>query len=218
MLGWMFDVMALKSIMPGFTTMKPNSALGFILCGSALFLFQLGRKSENQNLKMHVSQVLGGGAGFIGFLTLAEYNFGLNPGIDTLLFENAVRAENIEFPGRMSPVTSFNFVISAAALIMINTKKNKAFLVLSQVLALILLLLSVIVFIAYSYEVEALYKVYPFISVALHSAIGFFVLGVCILFSWGSKGLTSVFSLENAGGLISRRLIPLALILPFIIG
>ena len=39
--GWTLDIEVLKSVIPGFTTMKPNTALCFLACGFALWI--LGR-------------------------------------------------------------------------------------------------------------------------------------------------------------------------------
>ena len=36
LVGWVFDVAALKSVVPGLTTMKFNTALCFLLAGAAL--------------------------------------------------------------------------------------------------------------------------------------------------------------------------------------
>ena len=36
--GWVFHVPSLKSVLPGFVSMKPNTALAFILLGAALAL------------------------------------------------------------------------------------------------------------------------------------------------------------------------------------
>lgn len=36
LIGWSFNITALKSVQPGWGSMKPNTALGFILAGIAL--------------------------------------------------------------------------------------------------------------------------------------------------------------------------------------
>src|SRR6188768_296188 len=41
LLGWMFDVSVLKSVLQGKATMKPNAALCFVLCGMALVLISV---------------------------------------------------------------------------------------------------------------------------------------------------------------------------------
>lgn len=38
LIGWLLENAGLKSIVPGFVSMKSNTALGFVLCGAALTL------------------------------------------------------------------------------------------------------------------------------------------------------------------------------------
>src|SRR5260221_14792933 len=38
LVGWEFDIAVLKSVFPGLATMKSNTVLGMVLCGSALAL------------------------------------------------------------------------------------------------------------------------------------------------------------------------------------
>lgn len=52
--GWAFDIGALKSIFPGFATMKPYIAIFFILSGASFCLSQI---ESNNQLTIHIAQV-----------------------------------------------------------------------------------------------------------------------------------------------------------------
>ncbi|MBW4458526.1 MAG: diguanylate cyclase [Nostoc indistinguendum CM1-VF10] len=113
MVGWLTDIQTLKSILPDWVTMKPNAALGFVLAGLALIFFP-----STGQVKYRVTQRLAIAITFLGLLTMSEYLFGWNLGIDQLLF--------IEKPGaiarycseRMSLLTALNFVLIGCALLL----------------------------------------------------------------------------------------------------
>ncbi len=46
MLGWIFDISILKSILPGWVTMKFNTAVCFVLCGITLYLIAISFESK----------------------------------------------------------------------------------------------------------------------------------------------------------------------------
>src|ERR1051325_8501888 len=91
LVGWLFDISALKSILPGLATMKANTALTFLLAGISLWLAQT--KDENKWIDL----IAKGFATFtilIGLLTLSEYVFHQNFGLDELLFRDTVTTGN----------------------------------------------------------------------------------------------------------------------------
>jgi hypothetical protein len=85
LLGWVFDVQVLKSVLPAFATMKPNAALAFLLLGTAAA--QLPRSGAVTSRRLIQLMVLT--AQLIAALTLAEYAFDLKLGIDQLLFSDS---------------------------------------------------------------------------------------------------------------------------------
>jgi len=56
LLGWLLDLDVLKSVFPGFTAMKANTALGFILSGVALWGIQTGGQATLLGLVSHSAQ------------------------------------------------------------------------------------------------------------------------------------------------------------------
>ena len=113
--GWALDLAALKSVLPGWVSMKPNTAVAFILTGLALLLsrreWSEGRSERTAAFGSRLVALL---AGLIGLLTLAEYTFGWNPGFDQWLFPEPAGTVGTSHPGRMAPDTALCFVLFAA--------------------------------------------------------------------------------------------------------
>src|SRR5436190_11735323 len=80
--GWLFEIPALKSIIPGLATMKVNTALAFTLAGTSLWLASIENKNKGLELIAKTCAVI---IILIGLLTLSEYIFKYDPGIDQLL-------------------------------------------------------------------------------------------------------------------------------------
>src|SRR5690349_16289287 len=66
LLGWYFDISIFKSILPDGATMKPNTALGFVLSGAALNLLHSTKK-----IKRRIAKVLAVAIASLGLLTLS---------------------------------------------------------------------------------------------------------------------------------------------------
>jgi hypothetical protein len=102
-IGWILDVQTLKSVLPGLVSMKANTALGFVLAGSALWLVRDQRMSHRRRLG---ATLIAGVILIVAVLTLAEYVFGVDLGIDHLFADPGV-----SLPGRPSPHTAIAFLM-----------------------------------------------------------------------------------------------------------
>src|SRR5277367_181932 len=86
LVGWAFHIEMLKSILPGLVTMKANTAFCLTLCAASLWLLL---PSPSPALWRRSGRLLALVAVLISFATGFEYIFGLNLGIDQLLFREA---------------------------------------------------------------------------------------------------------------------------------
>ena len=100
--GWVFDIGLLKSVLPGSVTMKFNTALALLLTSMALLgaarSAHRGWRRISRNSVLLVALISG--------LTLLEYLFDLELGIDTLLMDDDPGAIATSHPGRMAPQTA----------------------------------------------------------------------------------------------------------------
>jgi PAS domain S-box-containing protein len=155
----------------------------------------------------------------IASITLSQYLFGWNLGIDQLLFRDSPISVTTSHPGRMGLNTALNFILIGRALeLLVNQKTDRSYWY-AQILALIATLISLQVLIGYVYQVKFLYEmVWNTTSMALHTAMLFIVLGVGILWARAEQGLMRIVISDTFGGLIARRLLVAAIAVPFGVG
>ena len=109
LVGWYTHKEALVQVHPAFVPMQYNTALGFLLCGLGLLCLRFGR--------LPFTAICGGMVAAIGLLTLVEYIFGADLGIDQLLMEHYITTET-SHPGRMAPNTALCFLLTGLALLL----------------------------------------------------------------------------------------------------
>src|SRR4030095_5001873 len=143
----------------------------------------------------------------IGLLTLSEYAFNQDFGIDQLLFKDVLTPDGAH-PGRMSPVTALNLSLLGLSLLLRDRSQYQRFMEAFTITALII---SVLALLGYAYGVPSLYQFFPYASVAIHTALTFAILCLGILFARPEQGLMKIFSSDGPGGGMARRLMPAAL-------
>lgn len=111
--GWWLNSETLTCIVPGSTPLKPNIAAGFLLCGVALGFL------SRENVPKAIRVCAAGASAIVtalGALTLGEYFFNWNFGIDQWLVRDFPASMGTAHPGRMMPTTAFCFVLMGTAL------------------------------------------------------------------------------------------------------
>ena len=117
--GWAFDIAALKSILPGWVSLKPNAALAIVLMGFALLSISLPPSNLSprlSTLRCRLARLCGLLAGLAGLVTLWKFALSWNPGVDLWWFRETAGAAGTPHPDRMGPDTALCFVLLAVAL------------------------------------------------------------------------------------------------------
>ena len=126
--GYMFDLAALRRLGQYNVPMKANTALCFVLI-SLVLKFSLASftapESKSELARMRAVLVLSALVALIGALTLGEFIFDWNLGIDTLFIRDVQNAAGGAFPTRMSPETAICFVFLALSITLIHRKSVK---------------------------------------------------------------------------------------------
>ncbi len=206
LLGWLWKIELLTTFLPGRITMKPNTAIGFLFLGLALFLLTRYSKARSTQLWCAASATV---VILVGLVTLSEYLFHADLGIDQLLFKDLAQSP---YPGRMAHITAFNFCIAGLSVLLLALSEKRASI--SQALAATIGLSSIFAIIGYLYGVPVLYGSIEYTSMALHTGVGFLVGSLSVLFCRPDLGLMSVLTNPYPGGWLARKLLPVAALAP----
>jgi PAS domain S-box-containing protein len=214
LVGWITDTTALKSIMPYWVTMKVNTALCFFLAGLSLWL---RRREDSPRRRQLAGLVCAGIVTLISLLALAEYVGQANFGIDQWVLIAVRDHAGMSRPEQMSCAAALGFLLISQALLILDWKppvgRN-----LSAALGLLAGMIGLLPFAGYLYGVESLYAFSPFSSMALHTALCFILLTAGVLCARPGHGAFQVLTSEGLGGGLSRRLMPIAIGVPILIG
>jgi PAS domain S-box-containing protein len=167
--GWLTVAVALIQVLPGFPPMQYNTALGFMICGAALLAAALDLRRP--------TVLLGGLAAVIGFATLCEHLFHADLGIDDLLVETYVLT-GVSNPGRMAPNSALALTLIGAGLLCLSSRANSVRRHLPPaLLGSIVIALGTAALVGYAAGVPGAYGWGHFNRMAIHTALGFILLG-----------------------------------------
>ncbi|MDE2060332.1 MAG: GAF domain-containing protein [candidate division NC10 bacterium] len=215
LVGWWLDVATLKSPMLGFHAIKANTALAFVLIGLSLWWSQAEFTSR---WKRGVSQVCAAIVALVGLLTLSEYLFGWDVGIDQLMAKDLQEiTEPYHVSGRMAFVSGLNFLLLGSALLLLEVETRRSYQY-APVLAVVAAASAVLSLVAYLYGGAAVHQVYPRETVAPHTALLFLVLAVGILFARSQHGIVSFVMSDTAAASAARRLMLIVIVLSVFLG
>jgi two-component system, sensor histidine kinase and response regulator len=204
LVGWIFDIEFLKSVVPSLVAMNPLTAICFIVAGVSLWLERDERASSTRRWLAH------GGAMLlltIGVAKVFDYALGWNLGLDRILFSDSL-GDN-----QMAPNTAVCFALAALSLLLIDRFAAGGIWV-AQIPMLLLIMLSLFSLIGYSYGAAGMYRLSSYIPMALNTAFLFHTLALGLLLSRPNRGLAAVLFHPGLGGVMARRLLPVVIILP----
>ncbi len=167
--GWLTHNESLIQINSSFVAMQFNTAICFILGGMALGLYEAGF----EKVVVFISSALL----LLGFVTLSQYLTGYSYGLDEFFIKHYITTQ-ASHPGRMAPNTAFCFSISGASLLLMSI--NRRFHAWSM-LGIIVAGLGAIAASGYITGIETSYGWGKYTRMAIHTAMGFFVLGVGLI-------------------------------------
>jgi diguanylate cyclase (GGDEF)-like protein/PAS domain S-box-containing protein len=214
LLGWAFDIAALKSVIPGLVTMKVNTALGLAFSAISLWLLLPG---ESRTRRGQIARFLAAVVVAIGLATLAEYAFGVNLGIDELFFRDAAGSVGTSSPGRLAPTTATAFVAIGLALLLLDWKTRRGRR-LAQLLSLWPGLIAMMAICSYAYHARSLSRIWLYTLVAVNTAFALLLLSGAIFFARPRDGIAGDLTSPGSGSTMARRFLPAVFLIPIFLG
>ena len=214
LIGWWRDIDALRTIIPGLIPMIPNTAVAAILGGTGLVL---AMRTERDERIRTAARWFAAGLTTLGVLFFFERVTGLSLGIDTLLFGNDPHLMEWLPPGRPAINSTIVMMVDGIALLLVDTYTRRGRRP-TEALATIGVLISFTAILGYVYSVRELYSFGPHTGMALLTAIMLVVLSLGILFVRPEHGAVSLITAADPSGVMVRRHIPAALIVPVGLG
>jgi two-component system, sensor histidine kinase and response regulator len=213
LIGWTLDFGVFGRVLPGAVAMNPVSAMGLVLAGVSAWLVQ---DEQAHGRVRWIAQICAILVALVGMARLLQALFGFEPGIDRVLFPDRLASEAAAtgFPNRMALDTALDFFLIGVSLLCLDGRTRGARRV-SRYAALAVVVLSVLAFAGYLYGVDDLYGNTSYIPIA---AMTFVVLSAGVLCARPERGLMAVVTSRNLGGVVARRLLPAAILVPLVLG
>jgi diguanylate cyclase (GGDEF)-like protein len=206
--GWGLGVSALRGPLAGFAVMKPNTAVGIGSLGLALTLSQLG--GPIRRLSMLCTLV----GALIGAITLAEYSFGWDAGVDQFLFVDSTTSA-AAFPGRPAALTALLLILLSVG---VTGSQSRGWRHVRTFCSTVALLVTWTLLNGYLFAQSTAPSVLPFGSVAVHTAAALLLLALgAVATQSGSWPVRTVFA-DDIAGTMCRWLLPAAVLAPPLLG
>jgi signal transduction histidine kinase len=214
LVGWALNIPAVITPTTGGYPILPLMAVCFVLAGGALTM--AARRHRTATIDA-IQQTLAALVATIAGLTLYEYLRGSESGFDLLLFGDKIRQVSNHPPGRIAINSAGSLLLFALALLSIPHDQRRQDL-RSQMFATPALLIALLAILGYLFGVKGMYSLSQQSGMALWTAIGQLILGVGILVTVKDRGVTVLLLDDGAAGVLTRRLLPAALLAPILLG
>ncbi len=173
MYGWFTHNTELIQVNAVFVPMQFNTALGFLFSGLGLFSL-VSRMAQKKRILL----VTGAASFLLGLFTLSQYIFGIELHIDQLFIAHYIDL-NSSHPGRMAPNTALCFTLCGLSLLLSYSNKfAKHKQAIAGNLGAVIFSLGIVALGGYLTGIETAYGWGALTKMAVHTSIGFIVLGI----------------------------------------
>lgn len=212
--GWNWNITFLIRVREGLSSMKPIAAIGIGFAALSLGSLALGEPTRARRL---IGVGCAGFAVIIGMALGIEWIAGIHPGFESVLFPSRVSQENIPVPGRPSYATVTAIGLLGVALVAIRSR-SRIGLATAQSISVLVSMLCALALVGYATGVSALYAFRPYSTMSIYTALSSMALSVGVCLVVPSHGLAALVLGRDAAGHVARRLLPICLGGPVLLG
>ena len=213
LLGWQFGMDLVKRPLPLGAAMNPATAFLFLLACIAFFLSRYKTRVAFRRAGYAISACIV----LISLLRLADIIFHCGINADGILFAGKLREDALtHIPDHMAPNTAVAFLLTGISLLL--RYENGRRIILSNFFSLIAGMYGLFSFLGYLYNIPVFYAVSAHLPMAIHTALCFVFFSLAVLFADPGTGIIQLLSGKLAGSRIARLLIPMAILVPAILG
>ncbi len=211
---WSAGFDPVRGFFPGGLAMLPLSCVVFILGGSSLILAAKQGYGSGARTASTVLAVL---VLIIACIELASWIEHENLGLDLLVFPDRLRHSPWDPPGRMAINTIIGAGLAAVGLLAIQvddrTKGSAA-----EWIGLLSGVIGFIGLVGYTFGVTRFYALGQLSGMSITAALCLVTLSTGIIFARRRSGLPQLLVDPGAAGSVARRLVPAAVLVPFVLG
>ncbi|AMR31680.1 hypothetical protein A0256_09730 [Mucilaginibacter sp. PAMC 26640] len=213
-IGWIFKILSFQAIIPAYTAMKFNTALGFIFMGILLLVKQFQFTRYYWAITVFLSMIIL----IIGSISLLQTVFSFNTGIDQFfIIDDSDIARQVPYPGRMSVNTAACFILLGFSFLGFKFK-NRFLDFLSQHLLTLVTAISSVALIGYLYGLSLFYNLNYAGAMPVHTSLLFFFISITASLLHPRIGITGLFTGKRVGNKVARRLLFLVVFIAVIFG
>ena len=204
--GYVFGVGPALPFSPFSLPTQPLAGVMFLLAGVSLLSYRVGLARYQRIPALFTA--------LIAAIVLCEYIFGLDLGIDRLLFTEAVGRLSPVFPGRPAPITSASFLLLGAALFSARLPPTLEPRRWHTALVLGAIIVPVIPIVGLLFGVSELYALSPGVGTSLYAALVLLLLAAGVGTATHESALLALVQAREPDTILLRRLLPVAVLLP----
>jgi PAS domain S-box-containing protein len=210
LLGFAIGNQSLASLAPGRITMKPNTAIAMLSMGIAV----RSLASRSLGPRRQLGRIAALLAFAIASVSLLEHAFDWDLGIDQLLFADPWTDPTVSVPGRPSLGTVTGLTLLASAVLLADAMLAHTIV---QAMAIAAGSIGGLALIGYAFDAATLYGIRPYASLGPGSALSLLLLAMGTLAAVPERGVASLVASDSIGGALTRRLVPIAVGIPFVL-
>jgi PAS domain S-box-containing protein len=212
LVGWQFDLPALRSPIPGTVAMNPLTAVAFLLASASLWLIL---RTEPGTTTPNLAKLCAAIVAAIGATKLLSVLTGIALPLDQVLFHD--KLAGLTPPNRMAPNTALAFVLVGSGLLALRFEGRRG-LRLGESLLFASTALSLTALIGYLYGAPRMYGIASYIPMAVNTACAFLLISVGALLATPEATLRQLLLSSSPGAAMARHLLPAAILAPIVLG